>query len=107
MPNGRSLQDIMETIIHRLPDDAARRAFENALLRRGLMPDDQTARTAPRIQQRAIDAYSISEGFPRLVRAGVHVAIIEASYTLDVRAIAAFGADSAAVLDAFVRGGTA
>jgi hypothetical protein len=103
IPNGRTLRDIIGAITYRLPDDAGRRAFENALLRRGLMPDDVTARTTPRVQQRAIDAYSILEDFPRLVRADVPVAIIEASYTLDVRAIASFGDDSAAVLVAFLR----
>ena len=30
-----------------LPDDASRRAFENALLRRGLMPDEDAARFTP------------------------------------------------------------
>lgn len=104
MPNGRSLRDIVDAITYLLPDEGARRAFENALLRRGLMPDDEVARTTPRIQQRAIDAYSISEDFPRLIRADVPVAIIEASYRLDVRAIAPFAADSGAVLVTFVRG---
>jgi hypothetical protein len=69
------------------------------------MPDDDSARLAPRVQQRSIDAYSVSEGFPRLLRGALPVAITEASYTLDVRAIAAFAADATATLDAFVQGG--
>lgn len=105
MPTGRSLRDITDAITLLLPDEAARRAFENALLRRGLMPDDETARTKPRIQERAIDAYSVSNDFPRLLRADVPVAISEASYTLDVRALAPFGADSTTVLNAFLTGG--
>jgi hypothetical protein len=107
VPNGRSLRDIIDAITQMLPEAASRRAFENALLRRGLMPDDEIARTTPRIQQRAIDAYSISEDFPRLVRADVPVAIVEASYTLDVRAINSFAADSATILVAFVGKGVA
>jgi hypothetical protein len=104
VPNGRSLRDIIDAIAALLPDEAGRRAFENALLRRGLMPDDAIACTTPRIQQRSVDAYSVSDTFPRLVRADVPVAIIDASYLLDVRAITQFGADSAAVIAEFVRG---
>jgi hypothetical protein len=107
MPNGRSLGDIIDAITRMLPGEASRRALENALLRRGLMPDDETARTTPRIQQRAADAYSISEDFPRLVRADIPAAIVEASYTLDVRAIAPFAADWGAVLVALVGRDTA
>jgi hypothetical protein len=89
-----------------LPDDASRRAFENALLRRGLMPDDDTARLTPKVQLRSIDAYSISETFPRLNRAALPIAITEATYTLEVRAIASFAVDATAAVDAFVQGGT-
>jgi len=102
--DGRSLQDIVLAITRLLRDDASRRAFENALLRRGLMPDDETARSAPRVQERTLDAYAISENFPRLVRAELPVAITEASYTLDVRAIASFGEQSSTVIAAFIQG---
>jgi hypothetical protein len=103
MPNGRSLQDILVAINACFADDQTQRAFENALLRRGLMPDDQTARATPRIQLRAIDAYSITPGFPRLIRADLSAAIIEATYTIDVRGIAAFAGDATAALDMFVQ----
>ncbi|QDM25968.1 hypothetical protein FNL56_07510 [Tardiphaga sp. vice304] len=59
----------------------------------------------PKVQQRSIDAYSITEVFPRLSRAALPIAITEATYTLEVRAIAAFAADATAALDAFVQGG--
>ena len=95
-PGGRCLRDIVSAIDGMLPDDATRRAFENALLRRGLMPDDDAARLTPRVQQRSIDAYSITDGFPRLIRANLPLAITEATYTLDVRAITAFAADATA-----------
>jgi hypothetical protein len=105
VPGGRCLQDILTAISSILPDDASRRAFENALLRRGLMPDDDSARLTPRVQQRSIDAYSISETFPRLSRAALPIAITEATYTLEVRAIAGFAVDATAALDVFVQGG--
>jgi Putative PD-(D/E)XK family member, (DUF4420) len=105
LPGGRCLRDVLTAIISILPDDTSRRAFENALLRRGLMPDDDAARLSPKVQQRSIDAYSITEAFPRLIRAALPIAITEATYTLEIRAIAAFAADATAVLDAFVQRG--
>jgi hypothetical protein len=105
VPGARCLRDILAAISRILPDDASRRAFENALLRRGLMPDDDVARLTPKVQQRSIDAYSISEAFPRLSRAALPIAITEATYTLEIRAIAAFAADATGALDAFVQGG--
>lgn len=105
LPDGRCLQDILATINDLLVDDASRRAFENAVLRRGLMPDDDSARLTLRFQQRSIDAYAIGESFPRLVRSALPTAITEATYTLDVRAIAGFAVDATAVLDAFAQGG--
>lgn len=104
LPGGRCLQDIITAIVGMLPDDASRRAFENALLGRGLMPDDDSARLAPRVQQRSIDAYSVSDAFPRLLRGTVPIAIIEATYTLEIRAIAGFAIDAGTLLDAFVQG---
>lgn len=103
-PDGRSMQDIIDAISGLLPDAAARRDFENALLRRGLMPDNQAARTGPRVQRRSLDAYSVSETFPRLVRAALPIAITEATYTLDVRALSAFAADAADALKEFLDG---
>ncbi len=105
LPGGRCLHDIVAAITGILPDDASRRTFENAVLRRGLMPDDDSARFTPKIQQRTLDAYSITETFPRLIRRALPVAITDATYTLDIRAIAAFAADAAAVLETFVQGG--
>ncbi|MEH6952647.1 PD-(D/E)XK motif protein [Nitrobacter sp. NHB1] len=106
-PGGRCLRDIMTAIDDLLPDEASRRAFANALLSRGLMPDDDAARLTPRVQQRSIDAYSVSEGFPRLLRENLPTAITEATYTLDLRSIAVFAADATATLGAFMQGGHA
>lgn len=103
-PDGRSLRDIIAALSDVLPDDFSRRSFENALLRRGLLPGDDTARSTPKVQLRMIDAYTVSDGFPRLIRSALPIAISEATYTLEVRAISAFSADAAAVLDAFRQG---
>jgi hypothetical protein len=103
-PEGRRLRDIISAVADKLPDDAARRSFENSLLRRGLMPDDDAARDRPLTQLRSIDAYSIVDTFPRLVRSLLPIAITEATYALDVRAIMPFVTDNAAVLKLFVRG---
>lgn len=105
VPGARCLRGVLAAINEPLPDDASRRAFENALVRRGLMPDDDTARLTPKVQQRSIDAYSIGETFPRLNRATLPVAITEATYTLEVRAIAGFAVEATSALDAFVQEG--
>jgi hypothetical protein len=106
-PADRSLRDIIAAVNDLLPDEGSRRAFENALLRRGLLPGDDAARSAPKVQLRTIDAYTVSDGFPRLIRSVLPTAITEATYTLDVRAISGFSADTASVLNAFVQGGLA
>jgi hypothetical protein len=102
--DGRLLRDIIAAVSDALPDDFSRRSFENALLRRGLLPGDDSARSTPRVQLRSIDAYAVSDGFPRLIRSALPIAITEATYTLEVRAISAFSADTAAVLDGFLQG---
>lgn len=100
---GRSLRDVMKAISDVLPDDQSRRAFENAVLRRGLLPGDEVSRRTPTVQLRTINAYSIENDFPRLLRAALPLAIIEATYTLDVRAISAFSVDLADVLNSFLQ----
>lgn len=102
-PDGRSLENLITDITALLPDAAARRSFENALLRRGLMPDDTISRSRPVFQLRDIVAYDVNDGFPRLTRASTHPAVTDASYTLDIRAISGMAVDSAEVFDAFLR----
>lgn len=99
---GRSLRDVMAAISDLLLDDQSRRAFENAVLRRGLLPGDEVPRRTPTVQLRTIDAYSVTDDFPRLLRSALPLAIIEATYTLDIRAISAFSVDMTDVLDAFL-----
>ncbi|MFZ6746480.1 PD-(D/E)XK motif protein [Undibacterium sp. JH2W] len=102
-PEGRSLQNIITTIAERLPDEGARRTFKNALLRRGLMPDDNAALLTPKVELRTIVTYTVSQNFPRLVRMNLPIAITEASYTLDVRSLAPFSIDTDSTIDTFVK----
>ncbi|MQW55256.1 PD-(D/E)XK motif protein [Sinorhizobium meliloti] len=103
-PLGRSLEDVLTALKGQLQDGASRHALDNAVIRRGLLPDDDNARSAPRVQLRGMDCYSVSEGFPRLVRAGLPTAITEASYTLDVRSLGLYASDISGALAAFNRG---
>lgn len=103
-PEGKPLRDFISDVSARLSNDMGRRAFENALLRRGLMPDDDVARAMPRVQLRTIESYQVQGNFPRLIRANLPVAIADATYSLEVRAIAGFATDTAVVLEAFVQG---
>lgn len=105
--DGRSLRDIITSVSGLLPDIAARGAFENMLLSRGLFPGDESARSDPKVQLRAIDGYGVTDGFPRLIRTMLPLAITDASYTLEVRALSAFATDTTAVVEAFLRGGNA
>jgi hypothetical protein len=100
-PDGRSLRDIIAAVTDVLPDDFSRRNFENALLRRGLLPNDAAARAAPRVQPRTIDGYKVDGDFPRLARASLPQAITDAQYTLDIRALSQFAADTTEVLRLF------
>jgi len=100
-PDGRSLRDIIAAVSDVLPDDFNRRSFENALLRRGLLPGDDTARSTPKVQLRTIDAYTVSDGFPRLIRSALPIGISEATYTLEVRALLPFAAETQEVLRLF------
>jgi hypothetical protein len=103
-PEGLCLDNIIQKIAGRLPDDAARRAFDNALLRRGLMPDDASARTEPRTIVQALIGFMVGEAFPRLVRRSVPSGVIEAEYRLELRAIEPYAVDADTVLAGFARG---
>ncbi len=102
--SGRSMGDIINSLGQLLPEETGRRGFENLLLQRGLLPGDDIARSVPRVRLRTIDAYGVTDGFPRLVRSNLPTAITEATYTLEVRSISAFAVDTATTFDLFHRG---
>jgi len=102
-PYGTTLGNIVSEIMAQL-EEASRRTFENALLRRGLMPDDIAARSSPRVELRAIEAYQVGEDFPRLNRANVPQAVNEAQYDLEVRALSNFLKPTPSVLARYQSG---
>jgi hypothetical protein len=103
-PEGECLEDMIQEIASHLQDGAARRSLENALLRRGLMPDDTAARSAPRALIRSLVGFAVGAAFPRLVRSSVPPAVTEADYMLELRAIGAYSVEADAVLTAFAKG---
>lgn len=105
--DGRPLRNVIAAVSDLLPDMASRGNFENMLLSRGLLPGDDSARNDPRVQLRTMDAYAVRDDFPRLIRSMLPLAITEASYALEVRALSAFSADTTAVFEAFLGGGSA
>lgn len=105
-PDGTTLGTIVLEIMARL-EEPSRRAFENALLRRGLMPDDTAARSSPRVEMRAMDGYHVGAAFPRLGRTNVPEAVSDAQYALDVRALTNFSTPASLVLEHFHNGTSA
>ncbi len=102
-PNGRSLQNLVESITKRLPDEEAKRTLRNSLLSRGLMPDDNVALSSPKFELRSIEAFTVSNSFPRLDREKLHVAITEATYKLEVRALVPFSVDTNSAINNFTK----
>lgn len=102
--DGESLEEMMASISSLLPSELARRMFENALLRRGLMPDDVAARSSPRVITQHLGAFSVTPTFPRLARNSVPPAVSEAEYLLELRALDRHAADVDAVILTFAGG---
>lgn len=105
-PDGTTLGTIISDIMAQL-EEPSRRVFENALLRRGLMPDDTAARSSPHVEMRVVDAYHVEAAFPRLCRTSVPQAVSDAQYALDVRALASFSTSVSLVLKQFHNGTSA
>lgn len=83
-PQGECVDDLVERISAVLPDVEAKRQFSNALLRRGLSPDDRRARSGFRMSLQQTAAYHVELGIPRILRGDVPSAIIDVSYMLDL-----------------------
>jgi hypothetical protein len=100
-PTGECLEDMIQVIFSCLVQEVARRDLANALLRRGLMPDDTGARDSPRVSVQALTAFAVEKNFPRLIRASVPPAIAEVGYMLELRGIEAYSVEADIVLAAF------
>lgn len=101
--DGETMAQIAARIEQRLAGERARRLFRNALLRRGLAPSSDPE-FGQRVTCAGIDLYQVRDGFPRLRRSDVALGISEATYQVEVRALADFAADTAMVMSMF--GGT-
>jgi hypothetical protein len=88
--DGRCLCTIIDDLNAFLPDESSRRLFSNALLKRGLMPDDRPATEHPVVEMHEIIAYRVDDNFPKLIRARVPTAIVDAEYSLELRGVTAF-----------------
>lgn len=102
-PQGESVDDLVERISTALPDAEARRQLSNALLRRGLGPDDRPARLGLRTSLQQIVAYRVGSGVPRIRRADVAAAIIDVNYVLDLGRLGSAAETWSSVKTAFAR----
>jgi hypothetical protein len=103
--DGPNLGDLIEEIVEILPS-TSRQEFGNALLRRGLMPDDSAARAAPRAELRAVAAFTVRATFPRLLRTDVPLGVVDAQYVIDLQALRPFACDLDLAFEAFAWSGT-
>jgi hypothetical protein len=103
-PEGRTLADLVDALRNLLPDEGFAQSLGNALIRRGLNPNDEIARTTLRTSLRSIDLYTVDDDFPRMLRSSVPLAIAEASYALELRAIAGRTEDTETALSLFAGG---
>lgn len=83
-PQGECVDDLVDRISAVLPDGEMKRQFSNALLRRGLSPDDRRARSGLRTSLHQAIAYHIHAGIPRILRDDVPPVITDVSYVIDL-----------------------
>lgn len=81
---GETLGQLIERITSLLADETERRALSNALLQRGLAPDDYHARRSLRVAVQQVTTYPVVADFPQLRRHDLPKAIIDARYVLDL-----------------------
>jgi hypothetical protein len=87
-PQGECVDNLIDSISAMLPDVGARQQFSNALLRRGLSPDDRRARSGLHVSLHEIIAYHVKEGIPRILRPDVPPAITDVSYRIELGQLA-------------------
>ena len=97
---GDDLPAVVTQVEARMTGERTRRDFRNALLRRGLGPDElDRSFGRPRVRVVKIDFRQVIEGFPCLTRFGVPAGVVEAGYDLDPRTLVPFAVDADAVID--------
>jgi hypothetical protein len=100
-PDGTTLGGLIEAVMEMISTHEERRRLDNALLRRGLMPDDAAALAVPRVDVQSVSAFSVGSAFPRLLRSQVPAGVTDAEYMLELHALASHACDVNGVLDAF------
>lgn len=101
-PQGQTMDELIAVIDGLLGSHAMRRDFSNALLRRGLQPDDAAARTGVRSRLQQFVCYGITDTFPRLTRVAVPAPVVDASYSLDLSAVQGFVTPSSMAINAYL-----
>lgn len=91
--DGRTLEGVVEAIANRLVAAGLRGEFRNRLLRRGLDVLTEPQAFTLRVREQAVEAWKVGDGFPRLLRDHMPLAIREATYQLDPRALTTWGID--------------
>jgi hypothetical protein len=85
-PSGRTLSDLAQSIGRRIAGDAdALDVYERRLVEAGLLARD-LASYGRRFGVTGSRGHRIDETFPRIVRAGVPTAVVDASYVIDLDA---------------------
>lgn len=86
---GRTLPALVDEILHYLieTDPAALRSFKDTLMASGYTPVDADLYQRQQFQMLSIRYFEVTPAFPRLTRASCPQGVVNASYTLDVRAI--------------------
>jgi hypothetical protein len=95
-PEGVSLPELIGTLRSKIngTHPASMAEFSDKMMRTGYLDADAEFYAATRIVLTEIRAFEVREGFPRLTRACVPPAIVDAAYSLDERQLAAFTMES-------------
>jgi hypothetical protein len=91
-PEGLTLPELIAGLRTRISDThpASMSEFSDKIMRTGYLDADAEFYASTRNVLMDIHAFEVREGFPRLTRASVASAIVEAAYSLDERQLAPF-----------------
>ena len=100
-PAGETLEDLIDRIASLLSDEVDKRTFSNALLQRGLTPDDRVARSSLRTGLQQMSGYAVDDEFPRIRRADIAGAIVDLRYVLDLAQLQGAAKPATTTIDSF------